>query len=335
MDLKTTYMGIDIKNPLVASPSPLSHTLKQIQELAASGVGAIVMHSLFEEQLTEDEDYRASIIESHSESFAESLSYFPESALAATGPTEYLELLKAATSIVDIPIIGSLNGSAIGNWTSYAKKIQTAGASGIELNLYCPIGNLEITSQELEQLHFDIFTSVKREVDIPVAVKLSPTYTSLANTVKRFDLLGADAIVILNRYIYPDIDLDTLEVISNVNLSTKNEIKLPLAIITSLRHYIKADIAATGGVETAVEVIKYLLAGANVVMTTSAILKNGYTYVGKILAELDIWLTSRGCSNLDEIRGTLSHDQNNNYYRSSYVSALRKANQNPYGWSNN
>ncbi len=336
MDLTTKYMGLSLKNPLIASPSPLSHNLKHIKELANSGVAAIVIHSLFEEQLFEEEHNRASIIESYSDSFAESLSYFPEYSLAATGPTPYLNMIKAARAETDIPIIASLNGSTMGNWTLFSKEMEDSGASAIELNLYSPIMDLDITGNEIEQLHLDIFTSVKKAVSIPVAVKLSPMYTSFVNVAKKFDSLGADGIVILNRYIYPDIDLDTLEVTSAVHLSDKNEIRLPLALISSLRNYVKADIAATTGVESVDEVIKYLLVGANVVMTTSAILKKGLHYVNQIISDLNNWLESRGCGDLNEIRGTLSHSQHDdhNYYRSDYVAALQKANRNPYGWKN-
>ncbi|MCL5048915.1 MAG: dihydroorotate dehydrogenase-like protein [Firmicutes bacterium] len=335
MNLTTNYMGLQLQNPIVASPSPLSQTVDQIQALADSGVGAVVLHSLFEEQINHEENRKASILENYAESFLESLSYFPQTPLDSPGPLPYLRTLELICSKIDTPIIASLNGSTLGSWVAYAKNMQDAGASGIELNLYQPISDLEMAGTDIEQLHFDIFRSVKKEVSIPVAVKLSPMYTSLSNVIKRFDSLGVDALVLFNRYLYPDIDLNMLEVLPTINLSDKREVRLPLAVIALVRNQIKAHIAATTGVESVDEIIKYLLVGANTVMTTSAILRNGLGYVTKLLDDLSAWLQSRGCNNLDDIRGTLSYPlgSRHDYYRFGYVETLQKANQNPYDWN--
>lgn len=328
-------MGLKLKNPIIASPSPLSQSLNQIKALEESGVGAIVLHSLFEEQINTEAHQRASILENYEDSFLESLSYFPQASLELPDPLPYLRTIEAASSGVGIPIIASLNGSSLGSWVSYAKKMEDAGAAGIELNLYQPISENEMQGTDIEQLHFDIFRSVKEEVNIPLAVKLSPMYTSLSNVIKEFDSLGADALVLFNRYLYPDIDLNILEVLPTVNLSDKREIRLPLAVIALVRNRVKTHIAATTGVETADEIIKYLLVGANAVMTTSTILRNGLGYVSQLLQDLSAWLQSRGCTNLDDIRGTLSYptDNRHDYYRSSYVETLQKANDNPYDWN--
>src|ERR1022692_2231216 len=280
MDLSASYLGLALRNPLVASASPLSNTLDGVRRLAGAGVGAIVLYSLFEEQLRQEATRNARLADAGSESFAESLSYFPAAAAESgaaeeAGPRQYLSLLERAATAVEIPVIGSLNGVTPGGWTSYARAMQDAGAAAIELNIYFIPGDPRISGRDVEQRHIDILCRVKDAVTVPVAVKLSPHFSSTGEMVMRLDQAGADGLVLFNRFLQPDIDSETLAVVPAVNLSSPAEARLPRTGISILRQGVRAPLAATPGVEEASDVVKSLLAGADVVMTASALIRHG------------------------------------------------------------
>jgi dihydroorotate dehydrogenase (fumarate) len=347
MDLSTRYLGLALRNPLVASASPLSNTADGVRRLADSGVGAVVLYSLFEEQLRREAAANAALADAGTESFAESLSYFPAAAEASPGPRRYLSLLERAAAAVDIPVIASLNGVTTGGWTDYASALEQAGAAAIELNIYNLPGGLPPTSSslaapappsarspfppagEVEQRHVEILTTVKAVVSVPVAVKLSPYFSSTGEMALRLDKAGADGLVLFNRFLQPDIDPETLTVTARFGLSSAAEGRLPRAWIALLAGRVRASLAATTGVETAADVAKYLLAGADVVMTASALLRHSPAYAGVLLDELADWMTRKGFGTVAEFRGMLSVPAGTDqaaYERAGYVTALQAAN---------
>ena len=262
MDLSTGYMGLALRNPLVASPSPLSHTLDGIRQLADGGVGAIVMFSLFEEEMRERAARTYRLVDDPAESFPEALGYFPSVVEGDVGPQSYLDLLERAVSAVDIPVIASLNGITPESWTHYARAMQDAGAAAIELNIYYFPADPEISGPDVEQRHVDVFQRVKAAVTVPVAVKLKPYFSSPGAIALRLDEAGADGLVLFNRFIYPDIDLDRLAVRPMVDLSSPADARVPRTWIALLRGKVRASLAATTGVEVPADLAKYLLAGA-------------------------------------------------------------------------
>lgn len=306
MDLKTTYMGLELKHPLAASASPLSETLDGIRQLEDADASAVVLFSLFEEQIRHENAAFTRFMESGTESFAESLSYFPAVEAYHIGPDSYLELLRRASEAVDIPLIASLNCVTAEGWIDYARMLQQAGAKGIELNIYYIEADLAVPGREVEQRYLDILKVVKEAVTIPVALKLSPFFSSMGHMAKQFDEAGADALVLFNRFYQPDFDIEQLEVAPTLELSTPSEIRLPLLWIAILYGRLKASLGATRGVHSADEVIKYLLAGADVVMSTSALLKNGPHYLSVLLEGLKSWLEAREFSSIAQMRGLLS-----------------------------
>ena len=325
MDLTTQYMGLQLKHPLVASASPLSGTLDGIKRLEDGGAAAVVMFSLFEEQIRHENDSFSHLIESGSQSFAESLSYFPESEDYPVGPESYLNLLNRAAQASDIPIIASLNCVTGEGWIDYARQMQQAGAAGLELNIYAVEADLNTTSAEVEQRYLDILTAVKATVDIPVALKLSPFFSSVGNMAKRLDQAGADALVLFNRFYQPDIDIHELEVAPTLSLSSASEVRLPLLWIALLHGQLNASLAATRGVESYEEVIKYLLAGADVVMTTSALLRNGPAYLNVLLEGLKAWMEARRFTSIGQLRGGMSQRKVANpaaFQRANYIRVL-------------
>ena len=309
MDLSTQYMGLQLKHPIVASSMPLSETLEGIKTLEDSGAAAIVMFSLFEEQIRRENEAFDFLMETGSESFAESLSYFPQIDKTPKGPERYLNLLRKAVEATDIPIIGSLNGITNEGWTDYAQQIQQAGASAIELNVYYIPTDIEMNGADVEQRYFDILQSVKQSVSIPVAVKLSPFFSAFGNMAKRLDAAGADALVLFNRFYQPDFDLDKLAVLPRASLSSPEEIRAPLLWIAVLYERINASLAASRGVHSSDEVVKYLLAGADVVMVASALMKNGPQYLKVLVDGLHAWLTAREYETLKEVRGLMSRQK--------------------------
>ena len=306
MDLRTTYMGMELKHPIVASASPLSGSVAQIKRLEDAGAAAVVMFSLFEEQLKHESAALEHLMTAGTESFAESLSYFPEVDDYTVGPDSYLELLRKASEAVDIPIIGSLNGITNTGWIEYAQLMQQAGANGIELNIYYIPADLTTSGREVEQRYIEIVKAVKAAVTVPVAVKLSPFFSATANMMARLAEAGADGLVLFNRFYQPDLDLENLEVVPNLHLSTSDEMRLPLRWIAILYGRIQADMALTTGVHTGQDALKAVAAGANVAMMTSEILKNGIGRFGEILKEMSLWLEEREYQSLEELHGSLS-----------------------------
>ena len=306
MDLSTDYMGLKLKHPIVASSSPLSETLEGIKLLEDSGASAVVMFSLFEEQFHKENEAFDYFLASGTESFAESLNYFPQIDTSPKGPDHYLNLIRKAVEATEIPIIGSLNGVTNEGWIDFAKQIQEAGASALELNIYFIPTDIDMLSSDVEQRYFDILKAVKDAVSIPVAIKLSPFFSATGNMAKRLDAAGADALVLFNRFYQPDIDLDYLKINPRIDLSTPAEIRLPLLWIAVLYGHIKASLAASRGVHSSTEIIKYILAGADVVMVASALMKNGPQYLSVLINETDNWLTARNYHSLTEARGVMS-----------------------------
>ena len=331
-NLSTTYMGLELRNPLVASASPLSQTLDGVRQLADAGVGAIVLYSLFEEQVRRDAERDALLVDAGTESFAESLSYFPESDQQDRGARRYLSLLARSAAAVDIPVIGSLNGVTPGGWTDYARTMQEAGAAAIELNIYYLPGDPGISGRDVEERHVHILTQVKEAVSVPVAVKLSPYFSSTGEMALRLDEAGADALVLFNRFLQPDIDPDTLAVIRRIALSSPAEARLPRAWIALLRGRTRASLAATTGVETSADVAAYLLAGADVVMTASALLRHGPWHAAVLLDGLCKWMDRQGFTAVDQFRGLLAvpRGAEDSHERADYVSAMRDANLGNY-----
>jgi dihydroorotate dehydrogenase (fumarate) len=333
MDLSTRYLGLALRNPLVASASPLSNTLDGVRRLADAGVGAVVLFSLFEEQLRREAERNARLADVGADSFAESLSYFPAEAGTDTGPRRYLSLLERAVAAVDVPVIGSLNGVTRSGWTSYARAIQDAGAAAIELNIYFIAGDPRMTGREVEQRHLDILGRVKDAVTVPVAVKLGPQFSSPGEIVLRLDEAGADGLVLFNRLLQPDIAPETLAVLPGVELSSPVEARLPRIWISLLRRQVGASLAATSGVEGPVDVVKYLLAGADVVMTASALIRHGPQHAAVLLDGLSEWMARKGYASVSELRGLLAVPAGANqaaHERVGYVRALRGANGAPW-----
>jgi dihydroorotate dehydrogenase (fumarate) len=333
-ELSTTYMGLQLRNPLVASASPLSYTLDGVRSLADAGVGAIVLFSLFEEQLREEAARDARLVDGPAESFAEALDYVPAVVKEDAGPRRYLSLLEGAAAAVDVPVIASLNGVTPEGWTDYARAMEDAGAAAIELNIYYLPGDPQTTGRDVEQRHIDILQRVKDAVRVPVAVKLSPYFSSTGEIAQRLDAAGADALVLFNRLLQPDIDAEELALSPTVALSSMVDARLPRTWIALLRGKVSASLAATGGVEGPADVAKYLLAGADVVMTASALLRHGPEHASTLLDGLTTWMARKGFRTVDELRGMLSvppdADQEA-YERAAYVSALRAANARAHG----
>jgi dihydroorotate dehydrogenase (fumarate) len=329
MDLTTRYLGLELRNPLIAAASPLSNTIAGVRQLADAGIGAIVLYSMFEEQLREEAAQNAEWADAGTESFAEALSYFPAAAGSDPGPRRYLGLVERAVAAVDIPVIASLNAATPGGWTSYATYLERAGANAIELNIYHPLGEPMLSGREVEQRHIDIVTSVKAAVNVPIAVKLHPYFSSIAEMAQRLDSAGADGLVLFNRFLQPDIDQETLTFSAGFGLSNPAEARLPRAWIALLAGRIRGSLAATTGVDDAADVARYLLAGADVVMTASALLRRGPMYAAELLDGLIGWMSRKGFDTLADVRGLLavpSSAAGSAQERAGYVTALRTAN---------
>ena len=306
MDLKTTYMGLTLNSPLAASASPLAKDIENIVRLEDAGAGAVVLNSLYEEEIRSERRALLRHLEYGTESYAEALSYFPEPEVFYAKTDVYLEHIRRARSRVDIPIIASLNGSSLGGWTSFAKQMEQAGASAIELNIYNIPTSFELSSSEIEQEVIDIAAVVREAVSVPVAVKLSPYYSNMANLAKRLDQTGVDALALFNRFYQPDINLETLEPEPNILLSTPYDLRLPLRWIAILYGRIDADLAATGGIHNAEDAIKIIMAGATVAMMTSALLKQGVEHIARVEAEMIDWLELNEYTSIEQMRGSVS-----------------------------
>jgi dihydroorotate dehydrogenase (fumarate) len=305
-DLSTTYLGLKLKNPLVASASPLSKKVSTVRQLEEAGAAAIVMYSLFEEQITHESHELDHYLERGTHSYAESLSYFPDLDHYNLGPEPYLEHLHRIKQAVSIPVIGSLNGISSGGWIEYARRIEEAGADALELNIYYLPTDPNLSGAELEETYVSLVADVRDTVRIPIALKLSPFFTSLPNMALRFVEAGADGLVLFNRFYQPDFDLETLEVVPNLELSTSHELRLPLRWIALLYGHIPTDFALTGGVHTSLDVLKAMMAGANVAMMTSALLMHGPQHITGILAGIEQWMEEHEYVSISQMRGSMS-----------------------------
>lgn len=329
-DLTTRYLGLELPHPVVASAGPLSQDLEGVRSLADGGASAVVLFSLFEEQLRHEEARAAELEELFDDSFAESLSFFPTVPSNDSGTSyKYLSLVEAASSAIEVPLIASINGASVGGWTKVARQLQDAGAAAIELNIYLVPGDIATSGQKVEERHLEILASVKNVVDIPVAVKLSPYFSSVGHMCAQLDQSGADGMVLFNRFLQPDIDLDRVSVEPDVYLSTQNDARLPRTWIAALHGRISASLAASGGVDQAEDVVKYILAGADVVCTTSALIRHGVSHIQHLVNGLADWLSRRELT-LDSARGMLSVPPEapvDEYERAGYVAALEKVKQ--------
>ena len=306
MTLTTNYLGLPLKNPIVASSSPLSHTVDSIQRLEDAGASAVVMYSLFEEQITFDSLYIDHYLSKNTNSFAESLNYFPEMDQYNVWPDEYLNLIRHAKDTVDIPIIGSLNGVSIGGWTNYATLMEDAGADALELNVYYLPTSLEVTGREVEDIYIDMLRQVKKSVTIPIAIKLSPYFSSIAHMSKRLADFGADGLVLFNRFYQPDLDLEKFEVAPRLVLSNSDELRLPLRWVAILYGRLMTDFAITTGIHNSQDVLKGLMAGAKVTMMASELLQNGMRRIKEILTEVEAWMDEHEYASVAQMIGSMS-----------------------------
>ncbi len=306
MDLSTTYLGLKLPSPLVASASPLSRDVDGICRLEDAGASAVVLYSLFEEQLRQEEMDLQHHLSAGTESFAESLTYFPQASEFHTGPEGYLNHIRKAKSSVGMPIIASLNGSTLGGWTKFAAEIERAGADAIECNIYTIPTDPRLSAADIEKTYLDIVRAVKETVKIPVAVKLSPFFSNLANFARRLDEAGADGIVLFNRFYQPDIDLDELEIRPNVLLSTPQALRLPMTWIGILYGRVRASLAGTGGVHSAEDAVKLLMVGANVTMLCSSLMRHGLNHLRHVERELREWMEEHEYESVAQMQGSMS-----------------------------
>ncbi len=325
MDLSTTYLGLHLKNPLVPSASPLSKNLDGIKKLEDAGAGAIILYSLFEEQVAFEQKELNYFLNRGTETFAESLTYFPEQEDYNFGPEQYVDHIRKAKEATDIPIIGSLNGVSTGGWIEYAKEMEKAGADALELNVYFLATDMDQESRQVENQYRVILNAVKSHVNIPVAMKLSPFFSSLARMTKELDDDGVDGLVMFNRFYQPDIDLENLSVEPGVVLSSSNDLRLPLRWIAILNNQLKADLSGTTGVHTPQDALKLIAAGAKTAQVCAALLKNGIPYLTNLLEGMDRWLEEKDYASLEEFRGTFSQQKVADpaaFERANYISAL-------------
>lgn len=325
MDLKTDYLGFQLKNPIIATAGPLSKDIDDIKKMEDSGIAAITLFSLFEEQIEQESLELFHRTTAFTESYAESTTYFPEISNYKTGPEGYLELIRKAKDTVDIPIIASLNGKSIGGWIDYAKKIQEAGADALELNIYRLATSTGITSQEIEKEYIEIVKTVKNSVSIPIAVKMHPFFSSVAYMAEQFVKVGASGLVMFNRFYQPDIDLENLEVVPNVLLSTPMATRLPLRWIAILYGKVNADLAATSGIYSEKDVVKMILVGAKVTGMMSALLKFGIGHVKDVLTKLEMWLEINEYESIEQMRGSMSYKSVNDpaqFERANYMKVI-------------
>ncbi|MGC8828460.1 MAG: dihydroorotate dehydrogenase-like protein [Verrucomicrobiia bacterium] len=325
MDITTTYLGMNLRSPLVVSASPLGDNIDNLKKMEDAGAGAVVLHSLFEEQL------RLEAFELHhhlthgTESYPEALSYFPEPQDLLIGPEVYLRHITAAKKAVKIPIIASLNGSTVGGWTDYARKMEEAGADAIELNIYYIPTDMNLPGAEIENNYIEILKSVKSVVNIPVAVKLSPFFSNMANMAKRLVDAGANGLVLFNRFYQPDIDLEQLEVVPNILLSTPMAMRLPLRWIAILYGRINASLAATSGIHRATDVIKMIMAGADVTMLCSVLMRHGIEQISVIEKEMIQWMEEHEYESVSQMKGSMSQKScpdPSAFERAQYMRAL-------------
>lgn len=326
MDLSTTYLGLKLKNPLIASASPLSKDLDNFKILEDAGVAAIVNHSLFEEQITHEVGELQHFLTQGSESFAEALSYFPQASEFKLGPEDYLHHIYQAKKAVKIPIIASLNAHTQGGWVTFAKQIQQSGADAMELNVYFLATNPDVDGRSIEDVHVEILQEIKSVVTIPVAIKIAPYFSALANMAKRLDQAGADGLVLFNRFYQPDIDLKGLAVVPQVLLSTSYDLRLPLRWIGLLYGRIKANLAASGGIHCGEDVLKMVMSGADVAMLCSVLLHRGPAHAKVILKDMEKWMKKNDYTSIAQMRGSMSQKSCINpeaFERANYMKTLQ------------
>ncbi len=325
MDLTTTYMGLKLKNPIVPSSSPLSHSVDSIKRLEDAGASAVVMYSLFEEQIEQDAQLLEHYFRIGADSHAEALSYFPNMHAYNVEPDAYVELIRRAKESVGIPVIGSLNGASTGGWVQYARSIEQAGADALEINVYYVPTDHDMCGDEVEKRYVDVLCDVKRAVRIPVAMKLSPFFSATANMAKRLMLGGASALVLFNRFYQPDLDLETLSVIPRLKLSDSDELRLPLRWVAILYGRFAVDFAISTGVHTCEDALKGLMAGAKVTMMASELLQNGVDRIGQVLRGMQDWMEAHEYESVQQMQGSMSQmhvSQPDAFERANYMKVL-------------
>ncbi|MGD1712042.1 dihydroorotate dehydrogenase-like protein [Dapis sp. BLCC M172] len=327
MDITTNYLGLQLRSPLVVgAAAPLTEDLDNLKRMEDAGAAAVVLHSLFEEQLRQEKFELHHHLEYGTESFAEALTYFPEPEVFHVDASEYLKHISEAKKIVNIPIIASLNGSTIGGWTNYAKELQAAGADALELNIYNIPTNMDMTGEEVEQNYINILQAVKSQVNIPVAVKLSPFFSNMANMSKKLVEAGANGLVLFNRFYQPDIDIEELEVMTNVLLSTPQAMRLPMRWIAILYGRLEVDFAATSGVQKGQDVIKMMMAGANVTQVVGALLRHGISHIKVIETDMIKWMEEHEYESIAQMRGSMSQincPDESAFERAQYMKAIQ------------
>jgi dihydroorotate dehydrogenase (fumarate) len=324
-DLRTTYLGLHLANPVVASAGPITGDFNGLLRLEQAGVAAVVLPSLFEEQITHDELDINRMIELSSESFVEARTFFPDLDEYNAGPQSYLEYLEAAKQALDIPVIASLNGVSQGGWVRYGRLMQDAGADALELNVYYVGADPDTGAGDVERRYLDLVLAVRQAITIPLAVKMGPYFSALANMARKLVDAGADGLVVFNRFLQPDIDLETLEVRPTVHLSSSDEIRLPLRWIAILRSLVNCSLACTSGVHTWEDAVKAVLAGADVTMMTSALLRSGPEHVATVVDGMSAWLADRGYASVGQARGSVAREAVPDpaaYERANYMEAL-------------
>jgi dihydroorotate dehydrogenase (fumarate) len=307
IDLSTRYLGLSLASPLVASASPLSESLDSIRAMEDAGAAAVVLHSLFEEQIDVESEHLDRYLSHGAESHPEALDYFPDLAGYNLGPDGYLEHLRRAKEAVGIPIIGSLNGVSTGGWIEFARKMQQAGADALELNIFYVPTDPALSGVQVERMYVDLVRDVKASVSIPVAVKLGHAFSAPANLARHLDVVGADGLVLFNRFYLPDFDLESLEVAPRLTLSSPYELLLRLHWVAILYGHVKADLAVTGGVHGSAQVLKSMMAGARVAMMTSAILQNGIEHFARVRADLLDWMEAHEYASIAQMQGSMSY----------------------------
>ncbi len=306
VDLSTKYLGLNLRTPLVASASPLSNTLDGIRRLEDAGASAVVMYSLFEEQIRHDTAELEARLTAGTESFAESVTYLPQPSEFNAGPEEYLRQIRQAKDAVKVPIIGSINGATVGGWIDYAKLIEQAGADAVECNIYKIASAPDVSSVQIEQTYIDIVKAIKATVKIPVAIKVGPYFSNMSFMAKQLDEAGADGLTLFNRFYQPDINLETLEIEPNVLLSTPQALRLPLAWIGILYGRLKASLAGTSGVHSAEDAVKLIMVGANVTELCSTLLRNGVSHLRYIEQGLSDWMEKHEYESVQQMKGSMS-----------------------------
>ena len=324
-DLRSRYLGLALRNPIVASASPLTGNIDSLKRLEAAGVAAVVLPSLFEEQIEHEEMATHNLMLSGTEMSPEAHGFFPEMQNYRTGPENYLKLISDAKQAIAVPVIASLNGHTPGGWTQFAKQLEQAGADAVELNIYNVATGLDDRSAEIEQRYIDLVASIKSDVKIPIAVKVSPYFSAMANMASRLVKAGASGLVLFNRFLQPDILLDELEVSPHLVLSTSDELRLALRWIAILRGRVPASLAATGGAHTPDDVLKLLLAGADCVMVASSLLRKGPGHVAALISGVEKWMNEREYVSVEQMKGSLSQQSCPDpaaFERANYMKAL-------------